>query len=53
MECLIKTIACLTDFAIENHESLVEIEINPFISLEKGGYAVDILARFINESDKL
>ncbi|MDE2759054.1 MAG: acetate--CoA ligase family protein [Paracoccaceae bacterium] len=53
MECLIESIACLTDFAIENHETLVEIEINPFISLEKGGYAVDILARFTNESDKL
>ena len=53
VDCLIETIACLTDFAIENHDTLVEIEINPFISLEKSGYAVDILARFTNESDKL
>ncbi len=53
IDYLIKSIAGVTDFAIQNHKTLVEIEINPFISLVKGGYAVDALARFTKEGDTL
>ena len=48
---LVQTISNVTEFAMQNHQNLVEFEINPFISLAKGGYAVDILARFTKESD--
>ncbi len=51
VDCLVQSITGMAEFAIQNHRNLVEIEINPFISLAKGGYAVDILARFTNESN--
>lgn len=51
IDCLVRAITGVIDFAVQNHETLVEIEINPFISLAKGGYAVDILAQFTNESE--
>lgn len=51
IEYLVKTITAVANFAGQNHTTLVEFEINPFISLTQGGYAVDILARFTDEGD--
>lgn len=42
---LIDAIAAMGDYAVDNRETLVELDVNPLLALEDGVVAVDVLLR--------
>lgn len=43
LDCLARALVTLSQFAAAHADSLASVEINPFIALPQGGYAVDAL----------
>ena len=43
---IVKTALAVAEYAAENADILVEIEINPFLAMNAGGFAADALIRF-------
>ena len=47
VEALISTAMSLAEFALAHADTLIEVEINPFLAMPSGGFAVDALIREI------